>query len=543
MKLLPIVILFFTTSFAFAYPDLYLNSSDISFSVDYPTSNVHVQISATISNAADNYTNPALGYYPPMIVTYSDIYEDQWIAQSFYPDNDMNIVGVSAQIWDQGIDDSLTINIETDKVFFSSHVPSGICLATCTMNIIGEAEYGLGVQCWMWTDFMFPEHVSLTANTTYWIVAKSTAATYFDGYGWLDDLVGDYAIGSMHYSSDQGVSWSTQTSDMFFQVYQTTVTTVNFYNGDPESGGTLIGTDEISPVEKGENKTARCAWTATPTGRHDIYVVVNPNSYIAESNTSNNKAKKTITVIYNHLAKNTIESDDGSTTVVLGAGCMNEDFFVEIVSDPTDDSALDSKISAANNKLYLDSDPFTVPLNDTVKEIKAYDSDGNLFSGDFRIPPEITICYNTSDPEDRIVDGTNPPVLEETLKIYWLDEEHNLWVKLSGSVVDTENNKVSASVSHFTIFSLMGSGELDLSDSYAFPVPFIPSRDEKITFTNLSPLCTIKIYTLKGELIKRLEHIGGQQEYWENIDAGSGVYLYIIENEKEKKKGKLMIIR
>jgi len=89
-----------------------------------------------------------------------------------------------------------------------------------------------------------------------------------------------------------------------------------------------------------------------------------------------------------------------------------------------------------------------------------------------------------------------------------------------------------------------------LSDAYAYPVPFIPSRgDTDITFTNISPLCTIKIYTLNGELVRTIEHTSGATSYsWDVTNdrgdrLGSGVCLYLIKNNQSKKKGKLIIIR
>jgi len=123
--------------------------------------------------------------------------------------------------------------------------------------------------------------------------------------------------------------------------------------------------------------------------------------------------------------------------------------------------------------------------------------------------------------------------------------EHHL-----DSVVDKNSNIVTARTFHFSIFSLHGVGATDLSSAYAFPVPFIPSRgDNDITFTDISPLCTIKIYTLNGELVGTIEHTSGSTIHsWDvTNDRGdrlaSGVYLYLIKNDKDKKKGKLIIIR
>jgi len=46
---------------------------------------------------------------------------------------------------------------------------------------------------------------------------------------------------------------------------------------------------------------------------------------------------------------------------------------------------------------------------------------------------------------------------ESSLKIYYWDKTQNQWVALENSEVDVENNTVTASLDHFTLFALMGS--------------------------------------------------------------------------------------
>lgn len=105
--------------------------------------------------------------------------------------------------------------------------------------------------------------------------------------------------------------------------------------------------------------------------------------------------------------------------------------------------------------------------------------------------------------------------------------------------------------------SAMGAGFYDLSDVYAYPVPYKPNDglsttgDETsgIIFTNLSTEAEIKIYTITGELVKKLTHKGGFVEEWYPVEnekgkrVASGVYVYYINNYRQHKSGKLMIIR
>jgi len=70
---------------------------------------------------------------------------------------------------------------------------------------------------------------------------------------------------------------------------------VEFYDGDPASGGTLIETDTVSLLGPGAHKTATIAWNP-PSGIYDVHVIIDPDNTIDESNESNNQANTTILV-------------------------------------------------------------------------------------------------------------------------------------------------------------------------------------------------------------------------------------------------------
>jgi flagellar hook assembly protein FlgD len=76
--------------------------------------------------------------------------------------------------------------------------------------------------------------------------------------------------------------------------------------------------------------------------------------------------------------------------------------------------------------------------------------------------------------------------------------------------------------------------------------------EDGMTFTSLPSECTIKIYTVSGELVRTLQHsdVTGlpQQEKWDGKTSGgdpvaSGVYLWRVESASDAKNGKLMVIR
>ncbi len=770
--LLLFLFLAFFVPFCWALPDLYISESDISFSTDYPDSSEVFTISATVHNSGDDYSDPVFTKNPGPVDLMAAVYNSQWLAQSFNHSDDINLTGVSLFIKDVGNDDSLIVTIETNT---AGNLPSGFEIASSTENSSGDGYY--------WVDFMFSGLVSLSANTTYWIVTHNYAVADSDGYKVVLTSYNYYASGIEAYSYDQGGTWEEwQKRDLLFEAYRSTTTIVKFYDGDPDSGGFLIGTDEISPVPNGGSVTASIS-TSTSAGYHSIYVHINMDNYIVEQDTTDNKAYNTIavdfprvvsaetidadlngcidayyivfnedindsdsqfnpagftvdghsiigvittlanhldelddddiylcftesgipdtgivpeityssatgkltdlddgnplldigpsditeadgtspainsllsfpqdgglgvliddsiqiifaeemnvdtttsaikveaivnkdretitpeivsgdfsssydetthrhkfifqpiptlknnytyrvtvdttatdttgehfsgfefdfTTISNYRESNTFLSGDGKMKIALHAATLKKDFFVEVSTSPLKDSSKKNNIIDANNKLDNDDDPFSFTLEPTIVEIEAFDANGDAITDAFEIPATITLSYEDNNPENGIVDETSPALREKTLQVYWLDESHSLWVKLSGSKVDTDSNRVSADTFHFSVFSLHGMGTTDLSDAYAYPVPFIPSRgDEDITFTNISPLCTIKIYTLNGELVRTIEHTSGKtSRSWDVTNdrgdrLGSGVYLYLIDSNRSKKKGKLIIIR
>ena len=97
----------------------------------------------------------------------------------------------------------------------------------------------------------------------------------------------------------------------------------------------------------------------------------------------------------------------------------------------------------------------------------------------------------------------------------------------------------------------------NLDDVKVIPNPYhdkaiknnFPGEPNKIMFINLPPKCTIKIFTMSGDLVKTLEHTDGtSEEAWNQITdynqlVFSGVYIYYIESDIGCKTGKFVIIR
>ena len=105
------------------------------------------------------------------------------------------------------------------------------------------------------------------------------------------------------------------------------------------------------------------------------------------------------------------------------------------------------------------------------------------------------------------------------------------------------------------------SAQKDLSRVRVVPNPYIVGSNfnesehaRKIRFTNLTSHCTIKIFTLSGELISTLDHTNelSGNAFWDmrtinNQEIAPGLYIYhIVENEArniEPNIGKFAVVR
>jgi hypothetical protein len=246
-----------------------------------------------------------------------------------------------------------------------------------------------------------------------------------------------------------------------------------------------------------------------------------------------------------------------STKVTVEAGTVDGDYYIVIDTNPSGTHSLDAKICEANSKIRRVKGAFFAPLNSTMKRFTMYRADSE-YPGSFNKDVNVLIPYAETS-AGMVKDSGGFNVKESTLRMYWLDEDKSLWVKLPSSSVDTDNNTVSVDINHFSVFAIFGGSDTDLSNAYAYPVPWKPydgraetgSLSEGITFTNLGSEASIRIYTLSGELVKTLDYSysGGNEELnWDctNRDGkviASGTYIYYIKNSKEHKTGKIIVIK
>ncbi|MFC1546175.1 Ig-like domain-containing protein [bacterium] len=262
---------------------------------------------------------------------------------------------------------------------------------------------------------------------------------------------------------------------------------------------------------------------------------------------------------------NIVVSDDKEIKVDIEKDFLTENAYIDLNTDPLNNpkEVNPDGLKKATNKKFSESS-FNQMLPGSLCELNVYGSktgtnlDTAIKTRAMKAPAQavqerkyvnLTLPYQDLD-RDGMVDGTYPPVRVKSLRMYWYDEEHSLWVRLPDADINIDNNNVLANTLRFGTFALIGSPDTDLSEAYAYPVPFKPSEGHThITFTNLASECSIKIYTISGELVKKIEHNSGFPVYdWDvTSEAGnpvfSGVYIYFMRSKTHTKEGKIMIIR
>jgi len=65
--------------------------------------------------------------------------------------------------------------------------------------------------------------------------------------------------------------------------------------------------------------------------------------------------------------------------------------------------------------------------------------------------------------------------------------------------------RVSASIPRAVTLALFSSADAEISEAYAYPVPFLPGRGKTtITFVNVGQGSVIRLYTPAGNLVREI---------------------------------------
>lgn len=240
---------------------------------------------------------------------------------------------------------------------------------------------------------------------------------------------------------------------------------------------------------------------------------------------------------------------DPNMTLEIPANAFASDYFLVISSVASSSSTLTN----ATDRLVQTLGPERKPLR--VVQVDPFEASGAAWKGTLAGNASLGMPYSDAD-GDGFVDDTNPRVKAKSLTVWRLDEAGGFWVKQPGAVVDLANKRVLLPTNHFSVLAQIGALDTDVSESYAFPVPFRPnagdvvrygSWSDGIRFTNLPSGGTIRIYTVSGELVRELVINTNPQTWDVKNTAGeivsSGVYLWEIKSSTARKTGKLMVVR
>ncbi|MBU2483375.1 MAG: hypothetical protein KJ760_20000, partial [Proteobacteria bacterium] len=231
-------------------------------------------------------------------------------------------------------------------------------------------------------------------------------------------------------------------------------------------------------------------------------------------------------------------SDD--TGVVIGPGAYDGGSLLVIIGTP-----------AENRPDIVEADrntpgPTPVEGRNLRREFSAKNSATGEAVTTFSSPITLSIYYPDAD-NDGLVDGAN--ARESKLKLFWLNANTRSWDEVLNAASDFALNKISASVTHFSVYSILTVAP----ESTIYPIPWKPgsggnfdspgivsgcptSTGFGIIFDNLSEGAGIRIYNYQGDLLRELKLTAADNgcTAWDGRnaagrDVASGIYLALIK--------------
>ncbi|MBI5622225.1 MAG: T9SS type A sorting domain-containing protein [Elusimicrobia bacterium] len=243
-----------------------------------------------------------------------------------------------------------------------------------------------------------------------------------------------------------------------------------------------------------------------------------------------------------------VRPQEPRTLVQVPAGAFEADYTLILSTGVQHDS-----IRAANETQAANMGAVATPFK--TARIDAYGPSLEPRTGTLLAEASIILPFDDANADGK-VDGTSPIVRSKTVSMWRLDEDAQLWVRQPRALLDLGLNRVVLPTNHFSIYSLAGGSDTDVSLSYAFPVPFRPGAGnaarygtwaEGIRFTNLPSSGRIRIFTVSGELVRDMEVTDTPQRWDLKNQTGevvaSGVYIWEVTSGENRKTGKLMVIK
>lgn len=130
-------------------------------------------------------------------------------------------------------------------------------------------------------------------------------ATLTEAYQVVDQTVNDDLFGqAATFWSDPSTARAQSAVQLGLVVYRQggrtplANVTVQFYAGDPEAGGVLIGSGVIPLLSpRGTASTSAVSWTPPAAGAYTLFAVIDPENVVTEGDESNNRIERSLTVL------------------------------------------------------------------------------------------------------------------------------------------------------------------------------------------------------------------------------------------------------
>jgi len=240
---------------------------------------------------------------------------------------------------------------------------------------------------------------------------------------------------------------------------------------------------------------------------------------------------------------NNLSLDGGDMGIVIPGGVVSQPYEAMVEMDPINKSItapLSTFQQAIQQLVAIFGSYVSAPI--AAVELRILLADNTILSQELSSAVEFSLRYT-----DRGDGGK--------FHIYRLDESGSNWSSAQG-IFD-------GGLAHFSqyqtgLFAVFQQGPVDVGRAYAFPVPWRPNGNnaalygtlqDGITFTNTPTTGLITIYNIAGEMVRDIViPPGSLQLRWDGKtgsgnDVASGVYIWSVESEGNRKTGKLMIIR
>ena len=249
----------------------------------------------------------------------------------------------------------------------------------------------------------------------------------------------------------------------------------------------------------------------------------------------------------------TVASPAPGFKFVIPPGTFSQDAGLTVVTDPaanaahTDKAVIARALALELRKAERAGSSTHSPIPSLTFEIVGETPQGGVIQGALGNPVTLTLSYPDAD-GDGLVDGTSPGVPAKDLALFYLDETLGEFRKIP-SQVDTGAKTLTASLSHFSIYAVMGALATTVDSFLIRPNPWEPSKDSlPIILDNLPDPAVITIYSATGQKLATLQGNGASAIDWSGTnDAGeplaSGVYIAVLKSGSGAKSKKLTIIR